>query len=142
PSGQRCVSSASRPSGVGNFSAGASTSQLQQPLLGERAEQLRHVGENELARRREGLREVVDDRRDGRLAATALEDFRRDRVGLERALGREQYEAALRFVVHEAHAARQPRPRLLTNDGDLLDLAHAFWSSGTKAPGGTCLGAT
>src|SRR4051812_28129312 len=62
-----------------------------------------------LARRIEGRRQIVDDRRKRRLAGAALEDFGGDGIGLEDALRREQHPAALRLVVREANAARQPR---------------------------------
>ena len=55
PSGQRCVSSASRPRGAGSV-RGVATLQVQQFFVGERADQLHHVGMNALARRaRESL---------------------------------------------------------------------------------------
>ncbi len=53
------------------------------------------------------LRQVVDDRGKRRLAGAALEDFDRDRVGLEDALRRQQHPAALRLVVDR----RTPRGR-------------------------------
>ena len=62
-----------------------------------------------LARRVEGLRQVVDDSCERRLAGAALEDLDRDRVGLEHALRRQQHPAALRLVVREPDAARQAR---------------------------------
>ena len=66
-------------------------------------------------------------------AGAALEDLHRDRVGLEHPLGREQDPAALRFIVGEAHAARQPRLRV----GARWRAAVSFTLSppGTKAPG-------
>ena len=87
----------------------------------------------------ERLDEIVDDRLHSRLAGAALEDFRGDGIGLEHSLRRQQKPATLRLVVGEPHAARQPR------DGAVGDrrcgIGHQK-SSGTKAPGGTCLGAT
>ena len=56
--------------------------------------------------------QVVDDRRKRRLAGAALEDFGGDGVGLEDALRREQHPAALRLVVRQPDAARQPRLRV------------------------------
>ena len=54
--------------------------------------------------------QIADDRVKRRLAGAALKDLDRNGVGLEDALRREQHPAALRLVVHEAHAARQARP--------------------------------
>src|ERR1051326_3417030 len=108
PSGQRCVSSASKPKGLVSGLAPA-TLQLQQLLLREPRQQLGHVGIDALARRVERLGEVIDDRGVGRLAGATLEDLYRDRVGLEDALGRQQHPAALRLAVGQADTARQAR---------------------------------
>ena len=108
PSGQRCVSSARRPSGLCQWPG---LRHAKAPAASSRParQQLAHVGMYALARRVEGPGQVIDDRVERRLAGAALEDFDRDRVGLEDALGREQHPAALRLAVVEAHAARQPR---------------------------------
>src|SRR5688572_27510508 len=73
-SGQRCVSSASRPRGLCRAAPPLSaTSQLQEFLLGQAGQQLGHVGMYALARRVEGLGEVIDDRAERRLAGAALQ---------------------------------------------------------------------
>src|SRR5882724_5754413 len=60
PSGHRCVSSASSPSGLVSGPA-CTTSELQEFLFGEPRQELRHVGADALARRVEGRSEVIDD---------------------------------------------------------------------------------
>ena len=94
-----------------------------------------------LARRIEGLGEIVDDRSQRRFAGAALEDFARDCVGLEHALRREQHPAALRLVVRQPHAARQARAsgRRRICVTRLRSCGH---SSGANAPGGMCFGVT
>ena len=88
-----------------------------------------------------GLGQVVDDLAECGLAGAALDDLDRDRVGLEHPLGREQHPSALRLVVDEPHAPRQARTGLGVDAA--LGIAHGVLQSlGTKAPGGTCLGAT
>src|SRR5262249_3800634 len=82
PSGQRWVSSASRPSGRGSVSACcargkvsvSATSQLQKLLIGERAQQRRHVGQHPLARRIVGGHELVDDLPECLLSGAVLKD--------------------------------------------------------------------
>ena len=49
--------------------------------------------------------------------------------------------SALRLVVNEAYAARQPWPRL-GGDECAWIAQEVLQSFGTKAPGGTCFGAT
>src|SRR5262249_31574692 len=102
---------------------GTAPSQLQALLVGEPAQQRRHVGCDALARRRKRRREIVHDRGKRRLAGAALEDLDRDGVRLEYPFGRQQHPAALRLVVHQAHAARQPRLGV-GRDGGLGSIGH------------------
>jgi len=101
------------------------------------------VREDFLAWRAIGLGEVVDKLAEGDLAGAALDDLGRDRVGLEDPLGRKQRPTALRLVADEPNAARQPRARVGGDDG-AAGIAQPLLlpSSGTKAPGGICFGAT
>ncbi len=116
-------------------------SQLQEFFVGQAAQQRADVRENFLARRRVALREIIDELAERQLARAALDDFGRDRIRLEDPLGREQNPSALRLVVNEAYATRQPRPRLGGDEGAWIaqELLQSF---GTKAPGGMCFGAT
>jgi hypothetical protein len=116
-------------------------SQLQELLVGQAAQQRGDVRENFLARRRVALRKIIDELAERDLARTALDDFGRDRIRLEDPFGREQNPSALRLVVNEAYATRQPRPRLGGDEGAWIaqELLQSF---GTKAPGGICFGAT
>jgi hypothetical protein len=116
-------------------------SQLQELFVGQAAQQRADVRENFLARRRVALRKIIDELAERQLARAALDDFGRDRIRLEDPLGREQNPSALRLVVNEAYATRQPRPRLGGDEGAWIaqELLQSF---GTKAPGGMCFGAT
>jgi hypothetical protein len=116
-------------------------SQLQELFVGQAAQQRANVHENFLARRRVALREIVDEFAEGHLARAALDDFGRNRIRLEDPFGREQNPSALRLVVNEAYAARQPWPRL-GGDECAWIAQEVLQSFGTKAPGGMCLGAT
>jgi hypothetical protein len=98
--------------------------------------------EDFLARRHIGLGEVVDKLAEGDLAGAALDDLGRDRVGLEDPLGRKQHPAALRLVVDEPNATRQPWARVGGDDDAGIAQPLLLPSSGTKAPGGICFGAT
>jgi hypothetical protein len=116
-------------------------SQLQELFVGQAAQQRTDVRENFLARRRVALRKIIDELAERDLPRTALDDFGRDRIRLEDPFGREQNPSALRLVVNEAYATRQPRPRLGGDEGAWIaqELLQSF---GTKAPGGMCFGAT
>ena len=95
-----------------------------------------------LARRRIGFGEVVDEFAESDLSGAALDDLGGDRVSLEDPLGRKQQPAALRLVVDEPNAARQPWARVGGNDAVRIAQPLLLPSSGTKAPGGICFGAT
>ena len=97
---------------------------------------------NFLARRHIGLGEVVDKLAEGDLAGAALDDLGRDRVGREDPLGRKQHPAALRLVVDEPNATRQPWARVGGDDDAGIAQPLLLPSSGTKAPDGICFGAT
>jgi hypothetical protein len=116
-------------------------SQLQELFVGQAAQQRADVRENFLARRRVALRKIIDELAERQLARAALDDFGRDRIRLEDPLGREQNPSALRLVVNEAYATRQPRPRL-GGDESAWIAQELLQSFGTKAPGGMCFGAT
>ena len=116
-------------------------SQLQEFFVGQAAQQRSDVREDFLPRRGVALREIVDEFAEGHLAGAALDDLGRDRIRLEDPFGREQNPSALRLVVNEAYAARQPRPRL-GGDGCAWIAQEVLQSFGTKAPGGMCFGAT
>jgi hypothetical protein len=116
-------------------------SQLQEFFVGQAAQQRADVRKNFLARRRVALREIVDELAERDLAGAALDDFGRDRVRLEDPFGREQNPSALRLVVNEAYATRQPWPRLGGDEGAWI-AQEVLQSFGTKAPGGICFGAT
>ena len=77
-----------------------------------------------------------------RLTGAALQDFDRNRIRLEDALRRQQHPAALRLVMREPHTARQPRLGIggISAAGEAGSVI--VCSSGTKAPGGICPGAT
>src|SRR5215831_6996154 len=120
---------------------GDSLSHFQEFFVRQTAQQRADVREDFLARRRIGLGEVIDELAEGDLAGAALDDLGRDRVGFEDALGRKQNPAALRLVVDEPNAPRQARARFGGDDG--AGIAQTLLpSSGTKAPGGICFGAT
>ena len=116
-------------------------SQLQELFVGQAAQQRTDVREDFLPRCRVALREIVDEFAEGHLAGAALDDFGRDGICLEDPFGREQNPSALRLVVNEAYAARQPWPRLGGDEGAWVAQA-LLQSLGTKAPGGMCFGAT
>src|SRR5262245_38472797 len=119
---------------------GDSLSHFQEFFVRQTAQQRADVREDFLARRRIGLGEVIDEFAESDLAGAALDDLGRDRVGLEDPLGRKQHPAALRLVVDEPNAPRQPRARVRGDDG--AGIAQPLLpSSGTKAPGGICFGA-
>ena len=84
-----------------------------QLLLGQPAEQRGHIGSMRSRGALKVVGKIVDDRCNCRFAGAALEDLGGDGVGLEHALGREQHPAALRLVVRQPHAARQPRLRVV-----------------------------
>jgi hypothetical protein len=91
--------------------------------------------------RRIGFGEVVDEFAESDLAGAALDDLGGDRVGLEDPLGRKQHPAALRLVVDEPNAARQPWARVGGDDRTGI-VQPLLPSPGSKAPGGICFGAT
>ena len=116
-------------------------SQLQEPFVGQAAQERADVRQNFLARRCVALRQLIDQLGESDLAGAALDDLGRDCIGLEHPFGRKQNPAALGFVVDEPHPARQSRPRL-GGDQRARIAQTVLQSCGTKAPGGTCLGAT
>src|ERR1700719_746419 len=85
------------------------TSQLQKLLVGEPLEQRGYISQHALARRPEGLGEIVHDGFETRFAGAALDHFGGNRIGLEHALWRQQYPAALSLIMDEPYAARQAR---------------------------------
>src|SRR5579871_2733470 len=111
PSGQRWVSSASRPSGLCSGLVFVEAwplvmaLQFQQLLVSEPLQQRRNIGLDAFARRREGGGEVIHDRCETRLAGATLHHLGGDLVGFEHALGCKQHPAALGFVMDETHAA-------------------------------------
>ena len=119
-----------------------SLSHFQEFFVGQAAQQRADVRKDFLAWRRIGLGEVIDELAEGDLAGAALDDLGRDRVGFKDPLGRKQHPAALRLVVDEPNAPRQARARLGGDDGAGIAQALLLQSCGTKAPGGTCFGAT
>ena len=97
-----------------------------------------HIARHLLAPGAEGLDKIVDDRIERRLAVTALEDFKRDAVGLEDSFGREQHPLRTDIVIAQPDAARKP-----WNDiaGNRKRVVHDE-ASGLKAPGGIRPGST
>src|SRR5262245_24975930 len=136
-----CLRSQRRATSLDKRGYDDSLSHFQQFFVGQTAQQCADVREDFIARRRIGLGEVIDDLAEGDLPGAALDDLGRDWVGFEDPLGRKQHPAALRLIVDEPNAPRQARARLGGDGG--AGIAHALLQScGTKAPGGTCLGAT
>src|SRR5215467_9168992 len=136
-----CLRSQRRGTSLDKRGYDDSLSHFQQFFVGQTAQQCADVREDFIARRRIGLGEVIDDLAEGDLPGAALDDLGRDWVGFEDPLGRKQHPAALRLIVDEPNAPRQARARLGGDGG--AGIAHALLQScGTKAPGGTCLGAT
>src|SRR5262249_4764380 len=117
------------------------SSQFQEFFVSQTAQQRADVREDFLARRGIGFGEVVDEFAESDLAGAALDDLGGDRVGLEDPLGRKRHPAALRLVVDEPNAARQPWARVGGDDRTGI-VQPLLLSSGTKAPGGICFGAT
>ena len=117
-------------------------SQFQEFFVRQTAQQRADVREDFLARRSIGFGEVINELAESDLSRAALDDLGGDRVGLEDPLGRKQHPAALRLVVDEPNAARQPWARVGGDDGSGIAQPLLLPSSGTKAPGGICFGAT
>src|SRR6516164_2403423 len=118
------------------------SSQFQEFFVRQTAQQRADVREDFLARRSIGFGEVINELAESDLSRAALDDLGRDRVGLEDPLGRKQHPAALRLVVDEPNAARQPWARVGGDDAAGIVQSLLLPSSGTKAPGGICFGAT
>src|SRR6516165_6898443 len=137
-----CATCQGRGTSLDQRGYGDPLSQFQEFFVRQTAQQRADVREDFLARRGIGLGEVVDKLAEGDLAGAALDDLGRDRVGLEDPFGRKQYPAALRLVVDEPNAARQAWARVRGDDRAGIAQPLLLSSSGTKAPGGICFGAT
>jgi len=116
-------------------------SQFQEPFVCKAAQQRADIRQNSVARSRVTFCQLIDQLGESDLAGAALDDLDRDCIGLEHPFRRKQNPAALGFVVDEPDPARQSRPRLGGDQRAWIAQA-VLQSCGTKAPGGTCFGAT